>query len=51
MGYGVIGNTTVSGTVILGSSPGIPALEFPGFSEEFQVLRIENHRFGTMPNV
>ena len=25
MGYGVIGNTTVSGTVILGSSPGIPA--------------------------
>ncbi len=26
MGYGVIGNTTVSGTVILGSSPGIPAL-------------------------
>src|SRR5690625_1392141 len=26
MGYGVIGNTTVSGTVILGSSPGTPAL-------------------------
>ena len=26
LGYGVIGNTTVSGTVILGSSPGIPAL-------------------------
>ena len=26
MGYGVIGNTTVSGSVILGSSPGIPAL-------------------------
>ena len=25
MGYGVIGNTTVSGTVVLGSSPGIPA--------------------------
>ena len=25
LGYGVIGNTTVSGTVILGSSPGIPA--------------------------
>ena len=25
MAYGVIGNTTVSGTVILGSSPGIPA--------------------------
>src|SRR5690242_18427947 len=25
MGYGVIGNTTVSGTVILGSSPGSPA--------------------------
>ena len=25
MGYGVIGNTTVSGSVILGSSPGIPA--------------------------
>src|SRR5699024_10438614 len=25
-GYGVIGNTTVSGTVILGSSPGTPAL-------------------------
>ena len=25
MGYGVIGNTTVSGTVILGSSPGTPA--------------------------
>jgi hypothetical protein len=29
LGYGVIGNTTVSGTVILGSSPGIPALKFP----------------------
>lgn len=27
LGYGVIGNTTVSGTVILGSSPGIPALK------------------------
>ena len=26
LGYGVIGNTTVSGSVILGSSPGIPAL-------------------------
>lgn len=25
LGYGVIGNTTVSGTVILGSSPGVPA--------------------------
>ena len=25
MAYGVIGNTTVSGTVILGSSPGRPA--------------------------
>jgi hypothetical protein len=25
LGYGVIGNTTVSGTVILGSSPGTPA--------------------------
>ena len=25
VGYGVIGNTTVSGTVILGSSPGTPA--------------------------
>src|SRR5699024_4963935 len=31
MAYGVIGNTTVSGTVILGSSPGRPA-EFPGSS-------------------
>src|SRR6478672_3904157 len=29
LGYGVIGNTTVSGTVILGSSPGIPALKIP----------------------
>lgn len=27
LGYGVIGNTTVSGSVILGSSPGIPALK------------------------
>ena len=27
MAYGVIGNTTVSGTVILGSSPGRPAAE------------------------
>ena len=26
MAYGVIGNTAVSGTVVLGSSPGIPAL-------------------------
>ena len=26
MAYGVIGNTTVSGTVILGSSPGRPAV-------------------------
>ena len=26
MGYGVIGNTAVSGTVVLGSSPGTPAL-------------------------
>ena len=26
MGYGVIGNTAVSGTAILGSSPGTPAL-------------------------
>jgi hypothetical protein len=51
MGYGVIGNTTVSGTVILGSSPGIPALNFFGFSADIQVLRIENHRFGTKPNV
>jgi hypothetical protein len=25
MGYGVIGNTAVSGTAILGSSPGTPA--------------------------
>lgn len=25
MGYGVIGNTTVSGAVVLGSNPGIPA--------------------------
>ena len=28
LGYGVIGNTTVSGSVILGSSPGIPALHW-----------------------
>lgn len=33
MGYGVIGNTTVSGTVILGSSPGIPAI-FSSLVEE-----------------
>lgn len=26
VGYGVIGNTTVSGSVILGSSPGTPAI-------------------------
>jgi hypothetical protein len=26
VGYGVIGNTTVSGSVILGSSPGTPAV-------------------------
>ena len=32
MGYGVIGNTTVSGTVILGSSPGIPAPDNPHIS-------------------
>jgi hypothetical protein len=51
MGYGVIGNTTVSGTVILGSSPGIPALNFFGFSADIQVLRIENHRFGTKPKM
>ena len=31
MGYGVIGNTTVSGTVILGSSPGRPATELLKF--------------------
>lgn len=31
LGYGVIGNTTVSGTVILGSSPGIPAKKTPVF--------------------
>ena len=46
LGYGVIGNTTVSGTVILGSSPGIPALisiaaidRISGVSERF--LRFE----------
>ena len=27
MGYGVIGNTTDSGSVVLGSSPGTPALK------------------------
>ena len=29
LGYGVIGNTTDSGSVILGSSPGIPAKILP----------------------
>lgn len=29
LAYGVIGNTTVSGTVILGSSPGGEAFSFP----------------------
>ena len=39
MAYGVIGNTTVSGTVILGSSPGRPA-EFQLISDDWQrVLR------------
>ena len=27
LGYGVIGNTEVSGTFVLGSSPGTPALK------------------------
>ena len=50
MGYGVIGNTTVSGTVILGSSPGIPALNNPRIYagiRAFETVR----RFETMLNV
>jgi hypothetical protein len=39
LGYGVIGNTTVSGTVILGSSPGIPALKNPRISAVDQGFR------------
>ncbi len=39
LGYGVIGNTTVSGTVILGSSPGIPALKNPRISAGNQGFR------------
>src|SRR3712207_6380519 len=35
LGYGVIGNTTVSGTVILGSSPGIPAQKYRRCSAGF----------------
>jgi hypothetical protein len=27
LGYGVIGNTKVSGSFVLGSSPGIPAIK------------------------
>jgi hypothetical protein len=50
MGYGVIGNTTVSGTVILGSSPGIPALNNPHI---FAVIRSFKtvRRFETIVNV
>jgi hypothetical protein len=34
LGYGVIGNTTDSGSVVLGSSPGTPALAGAGFRGE-----------------
>ena len=35
LGYGVIGNTEVSGTFVLGSSPGTPAVRKPPFSGGF----------------
>jgi hypothetical protein len=34
LGYGVIGNTTDSGSVVLGSSPGTPALKGAEFRGE-----------------
>jgi hypothetical protein len=47
LGYGVIGNTTVSGTVILGSSPGIPALKYGVCA---RCIRVSNglYRFETL---
>ncbi len=41
LGYGVIGNTTVSGTVILGSSPGIPAQKYRHYCAGFLEFQSE----------
>ena len=41
LGYGVIGNTTVSGTVILGSSPGIPAQKYRRYCAGFLEFQSE----------
>ena len=38
MGYGVIGNTADSGSVVLGSSPGTPANDFRPFGRKFLVF-------------
>jgi hypothetical protein len=48
LGYGVIGNTTVSGTVILGSSPGIPALNFVQENSRSSEVSGRFYRFGTV---
>src|SRR5690606_34384414 len=39
LGYGVIGNTAVSGTAILGSSPGTPAVKNPRSDRGFCCFR------------
>ena len=51
LGYGVIGNTTVSGTVILGSSPGIPALKNPRISAANQGFRSGRADLEHMPSL
>jgi hypothetical protein len=39
LGYGVIGNTEVSGTFVLGSSPGTPALKIASYGKRFRFNR------------
>lgn len=48
MGYGVIGNTEVSGTFVLGSSPGTPASKTLAIARVFSFNR-HNHQVTSMP--
>ena len=43
MGYGVIGNTKVSGSFVLGSSPGTPASKTLAIARVFCLLQRKRH--------